>query len=137
METMKPCNGGDCFQAHLLPSVDYVQKIINGLEREKIEELYQAFFGLFANQAGSRKMTPCMHAMFMDCEKQRRFDFWKFVVDGLELSGKTRFQALEILLERTTERTTEAIDAILYLIAMPRSSLEIVIVMLPEIQRLT
>lgn len=143
--TTGTCRGKNCFLKHELPSSHQVQETIKNLKEDKFVELYEGFlltfsglfkdyFKFFVKKAGNLKMRSRLHKMLLDCEARKMVNFWEFVVEGLELSGLTRFQALEFILECNTARTPEAIDVILHLIIMPPSPLETIVVMIEKIQ---
>ncbi|XP_058451718.1 uncharacterized protein LOC131430628 isoform X2 [Malaya genurostris] len=121
------CIKVNCRYSHVLPREDEVLQKLMSHNCEFImttyrlvsnrDDLFVKYFPVYATVMGRNKMRHQLVTTIADCEKPKRpMQYYRFIVDGLKMSGTNAVQAVQILLEKHKKTNFHQINVLIDLI---------------------
>ncbi|XP_055641177.1 uncharacterized protein LOC129778335 [Toxorhynchites rutilus septentrionalis] len=121
------CFKTHCRYQHILPKEEELYQKLLGQNRDSImatyrfiasrDDLFIKYFPMYANVMGRNNMRHQLVATIVDCEQSKRpLQYYRFIVEGLKISGTSPVQAVQIVLEKHTKKNYHQISVLIELI---------------------
>ncbi|XP_055606075.1 uncharacterized protein LOC129754201 isoform X2 [Uranotaenia lowii] len=121
------CNKPNCKYDHYLASQDDVLRKLGTQNKDFImctyrfvasrDDLFIKYFPVFTSAMAQNNMRHQLVTTIPDCELPRRpIHYYRYIVEGLQLSGTNPVQAVQILIEKHVKKSFNQINVIIELV---------------------
>ncbi|XP_001649224.2 microtubule-associated protein futsch isoform X4 [Aedes aegypti] len=121
------CIKTHCRYPHILPREEEVFQKLLMQSRDVImasyrfvagrDDLFIKYFPAYASVMGRNNMRHQLVNTITDCEQSKRpIQYYKYIVEGLKVSGTSAVQAVQLILEKHTKKSFNQINVLIELI---------------------
>ncbi|XP_065082845.1 uncharacterized protein LOC135705185 isoform X2 [Ochlerotatus camptorhynchus] len=121
------CIRTHCRYSHVVPKEEDVFQKLFIQNRDSImaaykfvairDDLFNKYFPVFATVMGRNNMRHQLVSTITDCEQPKRpIQYYKYIVEGLKMSGTSPVQAVQIVLDKHTKKNFHQINVLVDLI---------------------